>query len=176
MPWHHFYMDLWVDVQILYCMFAYLLVFIAILALMNNRLGLLTDMYGVDFWCNWGDILAIVSDFILSCVWFLSQLKRKLPKVNRNLAKKILEMEEVGNDKDAEPADAKKSSKRKKEPIGDLMDDERFKELFTKEVLLPYFVISVIFSLLSGIFCMCYSCCMALLWEVRLFHLLSWAL
>jgi len=90
-------------------------------------------------------------------------LKRKLPKVNRNLAKKILEMEEVGNDKDAEPADAKKSSKRKKEPIGDLMDDERFKELFTKEVLLPYFVISVIFSLLSGIFCMCYSCCMALL-------------
>lgn len=60
-------------------------------------------------------------------------LKRKLPKVNRNLAKKILEMDEAESDKDAEPADAKKSSKRKKEPISDLMDDERFKDLFTKE-------------------------------------------
>ena len=53
-------------------------------------------------------------------------------------------MDEAENDKDAEPAVAKKSSKRKKEPISDLMDDERFKDLFTKEVLLPALIISII--------------------------------
>ncbi|KAK6115501.1 hypothetical protein DH2020_007770 [Rehmannia glutinosa] len=59
-------------------------------------------------------------------------IKRKLPKVNRTLAARILEEEEELNDKkDADGgADAKKTSKKRKGLTSEVLKDERFTAMF----------------------------------------------
>ncbi|KAL7128478.1 hypothetical protein ABFS83_14G319700 [Erythranthe nasuta] len=63
-------------------------------------------------------------------------MKRKLPKVNRTLASRILEEEEEQNDKVADGADAqtttdaKKTSKKKRGLTSEVLKDERFTVLF----------------------------------------------
>lgn len=64
------------------------------------------------------------------------QIKRKLPKVNRVLAARILEDEEAENEtKDADGGDAiKKKSKKKKALSSDVFKDERFAAMFENKV------------------------------------------
>jgi ribosome biogenesis protein ENP2 len=65
------------------------------------------------------------------------QIKRKLPKVNRGLATRLLETEDTENEKrDAVEDDKtkKKSAKKKGISMQDLEDD-RFKAIFTNKVL-----------------------------------------
>lgn len=63
------------------------------------------------------------------------QTRRRLPKVNRDLAAKILENEEVENDKkDANENETKKPSKKKKGFSSELFQDERFASLFKDKV------------------------------------------
>lgn len=63
------------------------------------------------------------------------QIRRKLPKVNRNLAARILENEEAENEeKDADENETKKKSKKKKGLSAEILKDERFAELFTNKV------------------------------------------
>ncbi|KAL7173884.1 hypothetical protein ACSBR2_033194 [Camellia fascicularis] len=58
-------------------------------------------------------------------------IKRKLPKVNRVLAARLLENEEAENEKkDEDGADAKKTSKKKKGLRSDDLKDERFAAIF----------------------------------------------
>ncbi|PSS33523.1 Nucleolar protein [Actinidia chinensis var. chinensis] len=58
-------------------------------------------------------------------------IKRKLPKVNRVLAARLLEDEDVETEKkDDNGADAKKTSKKKKGLSSDVLKDERFTEMF----------------------------------------------
>ncbi|XP_024029334.1 nucleolar protein 10 isoform X2 [Morus notabilis] len=57
--------------------------------------------------------------------------KRKLPKVNRNLAQKILDNEEADSEKkDNDDKDTKKTSKKKKTLGSDIFKDERFAKMF----------------------------------------------
>lgn len=64
------------------------------------------------------------------------QIKRKLPKVNRALASRLIEGEEVENEKrDAEDDETKKTSKKKKGINMQDLEDERFKAIFTNKVL-----------------------------------------
>ncbi|KAJ9153240.1 hypothetical protein P3X46_026704 [Hevea brasiliensis] len=57
--------------------------------------------------------------------------RRRLPKVNRDLAARILENEEVENEKkDADENETKKPSKKKKGLSSELFQDERFASLF----------------------------------------------
>ncbi|GFP81275.1 nucleolar protein 10 [Phtheirospermum japonicum] len=68
-------------------------------------------------------------------------IKRKLPKVNRTLAAKILEEEDEQNEKkaaadvaaDIAATDAKKTTKKKKGLTSDVLKDERFKDMFIDE-------------------------------------------
>ncbi|CAA0838719.1 embryo sac development arrest 7 [Striga hermonthica] len=57
-------------------------------------------------------------------------IKRKLPKVNRTLAAKILEEEEEQNNKETDGAVAKKTSKKKKGLTSEVLKDERFTSMF----------------------------------------------
>ncbi|KAL6504932.1 hypothetical protein OROHE_023690 [Orobanche hederae] len=59
-------------------------------------------------------------------------IKRKLPKVNRTLAAKILEEEEEQNVKngDTDGANVKKTSKKKRGIPSEVLKDERFKAMF----------------------------------------------
>ncbi|KAG5552588.1 hypothetical protein RHGRI_010613 [Rhododendron griersonianum] len=58
-------------------------------------------------------------------------IKRKLPKVNRLLAARLLEDEEGENErKDEDGADAKKKSKKKKRFSSEILKDERFASMF----------------------------------------------
>ncbi|XP_059667403.1 uncharacterized protein LOC132312873 [Cornus florida] len=58
-------------------------------------------------------------------------IKRKLPKVNRILAARLLENEEAENEKkDADSADTKKTSKKKKGLSSEVLKDERFAAMF----------------------------------------------
>ncbi|KAF7146569.1 hypothetical protein RHSIM_Rhsim04G0111000 [Rhododendron simsii] len=58
-------------------------------------------------------------------------IKRKLPKVNRVLAARLLEDEEAENErKDEDGADAKKKSKKKKRFSSEILKDERFAAMF----------------------------------------------
>lgn len=65
------------------------------------------------------------------------QIKRKLPKVNRTLAARLFETEDTENEKrdDVEENETKKSSKKKKGISMQDLEDDRFKDLFTNEVL-----------------------------------------
>lgn len=68
----------------------------------------------------------------------LLQIKRKLPKVNRDIYKQILENEEAETKrKDADNADVEttKKSKKKKGPNAEFIGDERFKRIFVDQVL-----------------------------------------
>lgn len=63
------------------------------------------------------------------------QPKRKLPKVNRNLAQKILDNEEADSEKkDNDDTDTKKTSKKKKTLGSDIFKDERFAKMFENKV------------------------------------------
>ena len=67
---------------------------------------------------------------------FSLQIRKKLPKVNRTLAARLLESEEAENEKrDAGDDENKKSSKKKKGLTMQDLQDERFKEIFTNKVL-----------------------------------------
>ncbi|XP_018848422.2 nucleolar protein 10 [Juglans regia] len=58
-------------------------------------------------------------------------IRRKLPKVNRDLAARILEGEEAENEKkDADDNDTKKPSKKKKGLGSEVLEDERFAAMF----------------------------------------------
>ncbi|KAI8559179.1 hypothetical protein RHMOL_Rhmol04G0153000 [Rhododendron molle] len=58
-------------------------------------------------------------------------IKRKLPKVNRILAARLLEDEEAENErKDEDGADAKKKSKKRKRFSSEILKDERFAPMF----------------------------------------------
>lgn len=61
-------------------------------------------------------------------------VRKKLPKVNRALAARLLESEEAENEKrDADDDETKKASKKKKGLNMQDLQDERFKALFTDE-------------------------------------------
>ena len=70
--------------------------------------------------------------FLLS---FILQIKRKLPKVNRALAARLLEEEEELNEnKGADDADVQKTSKKKKGLTSEVLKDERFTAMFENKV------------------------------------------
>ncbi|KAL2626174.1 hypothetical protein AAZV13_07G096200 [Glycine max] len=63
-------------------------------------------------------------------------VRKKLPKVNRALAARLLETEEAENEKrdgDVDDGEAKKASKKKKGLSMQDLQDERFKAIFTNE-------------------------------------------
>lgn len=68
----------------------------------------------------------------------LLQLKRKLPKVNRGLAARLLENEEAENEKKDVDADDenKKKLKKKKALSSDVFKDERFAAMFENKVFM----------------------------------------
>lgn len=76
----------------------------------------------------------------------LLQIKKKLPKVNRVLAKRLLEDEEleaikkdttdVAVDVNVDVNTTKKASKKRKGLTSDVLQDERFTSLFKNEVSL----------------------------------------
>jgi len=71
--------------------------------------------------------------FVLDFFLFL-QIRKKLPKVNRQLAARILENGEAENEyKDAD-VEIKKTSKKKKGISSEIFKDERFAEMFRDEV------------------------------------------
>lgn len=72
--------------------------------------------------------------FVLDFCLFL-QIRKKLPKVNRQLAARILENEEAENEnKDVDVHEIKKASKKKKGISSEIFKDERFAEMFRDEV------------------------------------------
>lgn len=73
------------------------------------------------------------------------QIKRKLPKVNRVLAARILEDEEAENEtKDADGDDIKKKSKKKKALSSDVFKDERFTAMFENKVIINLIILEVL--------------------------------
>ncbi|XP_075110236.1 uncharacterized protein LOC107828340 [Nicotiana tabacum] len=60
-------------------------------------------------------------------------IKKKLPKINRTLAKELLENEEAENMEDVDGVDAKKISKKKKGLTADILKDERFGGMFANK-------------------------------------------
>lgn len=69
---------------------------------------------------------------------FFFQIKRKLPKVNRTLAARLLENEEGETEKkdsDEAAAITKKTSKKRKGLTTEVMKDERFAAMFENKVL-----------------------------------------
>lgn len=67
---------------------------------------------------------------------FSLQIKKRLLKVNRTLAARLLENEEAENEKgDAGEDGIKKASKKKKTLNIHDLEDERFKSIFTDKVL-----------------------------------------
>ncbi|KAL9996885.1 putative transcription factor WD40-like family [Helianthus debilis subsp. tardiflorus] len=61
-------------------------------------------------------------------------IKKKLPKVNRSLAKRLLEDEELeATKKETDVVDTKKPNKKKKGLTSDVLQDDRFKSLFNDE-------------------------------------------
>ncbi|KAJ0865366.1 putative transcription factor WD40-like family [Helianthus annuus] len=61
-------------------------------------------------------------------------IKKKLPKVNRSLAKRLLEDEELeATKKETDVVDTKKPIKKKKGLTSDVLQDDRFKSLFNDE-------------------------------------------
>lgn len=67
---------------------------------------------------------------------FSLQVRRKLPKVNRTLAARLLESEEAENEKrEADDGETKKTSKKKKTLSMQDLQDDRFKAIFTNQVL-----------------------------------------
>lgn len=61
-------------------------------------------------------------------------VRRKLPKVNRTLAARLLESEEAENEKrDADDGETKKTSKKKKTLSMQDLQDDRFKAIFTNQ-------------------------------------------
>ncbi|XP_058779910.1 uncharacterized protein LOC131653671 [Vicia villosa] len=62
-------------------------------------------------------------------------IKRKLPKVNRTLAARLLETEDIENEKrdDVEENETKKLSKKKKGLSMQDLEDDRFKDIFTNK-------------------------------------------
>lgn len=61
-----------------------------------------------------------------------SQIRRKLPKVNRRLAGSLLEDEAAEIEKDA---DTKRTSKKRKGLSSDILKDDRFADMFNNPVL-----------------------------------------
>ena len=73
--------------------------------------------------------------FFISGFFLFLQIRKKLPKVNRELAARILENEEAVNErKDTEDNETKKTSKRKKGISSEIFKDERFADMFNNEV------------------------------------------
>lgn len=66
---------------------------------------------------------------------FLLQIKRKLPKVNRTLAKSILDNEDAENETNVDDNETKKPAKKKKALASDILKDERFGKMFENEVI-----------------------------------------
>lgn len=63
------------------------------------------------------------------------QIKRKLPKVNRVLAARLLENDEAENEnKESEDNESKKKSKKKKGLDSEVLKDERFTAMFENKV------------------------------------------
>lgn len=71
--------------------------------------------------------------FILDFFLFL-QIRKKLPKVNRQLAARILENEGAEDENKDADVEIKKTSKKKKVISSDIFKDERFAEMFRDEV------------------------------------------
>ena len=69
--------------------------------------------------------------FLLS---FILQIKRKLPKVNRSLAARLLEEEGLNANKGADDADVQKTSKNKKGLTSEVLKDMRFTTMFENKV------------------------------------------
>lgn len=68
----------------------------------------------------------------LLCIF---QIKKKLPKVNRVLAKRLLEDEEIeATKKETDTVDPRKPNKKKKGLTSEVLQDERFTSLFNNEV------------------------------------------
>lgn len=67
------------------------------------------------------------------CAFCLLQKKRKLPKVNQQLAVKLLEYEETENETKDEN-ETNKPSKKKKALDKNIFEDERFKAIFEDKV------------------------------------------
>lgn len=82
---------------------------------------------------EWVCALAILNLSLLT-PWFLLQIKRKLPKVNRVLAARLLEEEAENESKDEDGADAKKKSKKKNRLRSEILKDERFAAMFENKV------------------------------------------
>lgn len=74
------------------------------------------------------------------------QLKRKLPKVNRGLAARILENAEAENEcKDVDDIETKKKSKKKKGLGSDVFKDERFAAMFENKVSQSDYLVLLLF-------------------------------
>lgn len=71
--------------------------------------------------------------FILDFFLFL-QIRKKLPKVNRQLAARILENEGAEDENKDADVEIMKTSKKKKVISSDIFKDERFAEMFRDEV------------------------------------------
>lgn len=82
---------------------------------------------------EWVCALAILNLSLLT-PWFLLQIKRKLPKVNRVLAARLLDEEAENESKDEDGADAKKKSKKKNRLSSEILKDERFAAMFENKV------------------------------------------
>lgn len=84
-------------------------------------------------------VLTELCGLIYPCNSFLCllQIKRRLPKVNRGIFKNLLENEEAETKKDADDADIKKKSKKRKGLNAEVLKDGRFDPLFKNTVLHP---------------------------------------
>lgn len=83
----------------------------------------------IEFICSAMSNTLFVLDFFL----FL-QIRKKLPKVNRQLAARILENGEAENEYKGADVEIKKTSKKKKGISSEIFKDERFAEMFRDEV------------------------------------------
>lgn len=78
----------------------------------------------------------LITMYLYTFSLFSLQIKRKLPKVNRSLAARLLENDEAeaGNNETVDP-DTKKKSKKKKGLTTEILKDKRFGAMFENEVL-----------------------------------------